>query len=87
MEAVIGSQGQQAMTMGQTKLRGYSRKRTEHFRTKKYPFDAALLRMTEDAAQLRRQLSALHDDLRARGYNPLQAIRELAGLLVACRGL
>ena len=36
-----------------------------------------------DTAQLRRQLSALHDDLRARGCNPLQAIRELAGLLVA----
>jgi diguanylate cyclase (GGDEF)-like protein len=59
MEAVIGSQGQQAMTMGQTKLRGYSRKRTEHFRTKKYPFDAALLRMTEDAAQLRRNAARL----------------------------
>jgi hypothetical protein len=36
-----------------------------------------------DTAQLRRQLSALHDNLRARGYNPLQALRELAGLLVA----
>lgn len=36
-----------------------------------------------DTAQLRRQLSALHDELRARGYNPLQAVRELADLLAA----
>lgn len=36
-----------------------------------------------DTAQLRRQLSALHDDLRARGCNPLQAVSELADLLGA----
>ena len=34
-----------------------------------------------DTATLRRQLSALHSDLRAQGCNPLQAVRELASLL------
>ena len=47
------------MTMGSTKVRGSSRRPTEHFRSKKYPFDAALLRMTEDAEQLRRNVSRL----------------------------
>jgi len=37
--------------------------------------------LSGDTRQLRRQLSALHDDLRARGRNPLQAVSELAGLL------
>jgi diguanylate cyclase (GGDEF)-like protein len=47
------------MTMGPTKIRSSSRKQTEHFRSKKYPFDAALLRMTEDAEELRRNVSGL----------------------------
>ena len=47
------------MTMGSAKVRGYAHKRTEHFRSKKYPFDAALLRTTEDAEQLRRNVSRL----------------------------
>jgi type I restriction enzyme M protein len=42
---------------------------------------AALL--GDDTALLRRRLSSLHDDLRARGYNPVQAVRELADLLLA----
>ncbi len=47
------------MTIGSTKVRGSSRKATEHFRSKKYPFDAALLRVNEDAEQLRRNVSGL----------------------------
>ncbi|HEV8074665.1 MAG TPA: GGDEF domain-containing protein [Candidatus Acidoferrum sp.] len=47
------------MTIGSTKVRASSRRPTEHFRSKKYPFDAALLRMTEDAEQLRRNVSRL----------------------------
>jgi diguanylate cyclase (GGDEF)-like protein len=47
------------MTMGPTKVRSSSRKQTEHFRSKKYPFDAALLRVTEDAEQLRQNVSRL----------------------------
>jgi diguanylate cyclase (GGDEF)-like protein len=58
MEVATKSQGQDAMTMGPTKARG-SRTPAEHFRLKKYPFDAALLRMTEDAEQLRRNVSRL----------------------------
>jgi diguanylate cyclase (GGDEF)-like protein len=45
--------------MGPTKVRSSSRKQTEHFRSKKYPFDAALLRVTEDAEQLRQNVSRL----------------------------
>lgn len=58
MEVAIKSQGQQSMTMGPTKARG-SRTQAEHFCLKKYPFDAALLRMTEDEEQLRRNVSRL----------------------------
>jgi len=47
------------MTIGSTKVRGSSRKPAEHFRSKKYPFDAALLRVNEDAEQLRRNVSGL----------------------------
>jgi len=47
------------MTIGSSKVRGSSRKPTEHFRSKKYPFDAALLRVNEDAEQLRRNVSGL----------------------------
>ncbi len=43
----------------ETGVRGYSCKQTEHFRSRKYPFDAALLRMTEHAEQLRRNVSRL----------------------------
>ena len=47
------------MTMGPTKVRAYSPKRNEHFRSRKYPFDAALLRVSEDAEQLRRNVARL----------------------------
>ncbi|HTB92647.1 MAG TPA: GGDEF domain-containing protein [Candidatus Sulfotelmatobacter sp.] len=56
---MVGAEGQNAMIEGQTKVRGGSSKQAEHFRSKKYPFDAALLRMTEDAEQLRRDVSGL----------------------------
>ena len=59
MEVVAGNQGRQKMTMGLTKVRSYPRKRGEHMHSKKYPFDAALLRMTEDAEQLRRNVAGL----------------------------
>ena len=59
MEAATGNQGRQEMTMGLTKVHSYPRKRTEHFRSRKFPFDAALLRMTEDAEQLRRNVAGL----------------------------
>jgi diguanylate cyclase (GGDEF)-like protein len=59
MEVAIKSQGRHGMTMGPSKIRSSSRKQTEHFRSKKYPFDAALLRMTEDAEELRRNVSGL----------------------------
>jgi len=59
MEVAIKSLGRHGMTMGPTKIRSSSRKQTEHFRSKKYPFDAALLRMTEDAEELRRNVSGL----------------------------
>jgi diguanylate cyclase (GGDEF)-like protein len=45
--------------MGPIKVRSSSRKQTEHFRSKKYPFDAALLKVTEDSEQLRRNVSRL----------------------------
>jgi diguanylate cyclase (GGDEF)-like protein len=47
------------MIVGRTKVGGCSRKQAENFRSKKYPFDAALLRMTEDAEHLRRNVSRL----------------------------
>jgi len=59
MEVVARNQGRQKMTMGLTKVRSYPRKRGEHMHSKKYPFDAALLRMTEDAEQLRRNVAGL----------------------------
>ena len=59
MEVAIKSQERHAMTMGPTKVRSSSRKQTEHFRSKKYPFDAALLTVTEDAEQLRQNVSRL----------------------------
>jgi diguanylate cyclase (GGDEF)-like protein len=59
MEVAIKNQGRRGITMGSTKVRGSSRRPTEHFRSKKYPFDAALLTMTEDAEQLRRNVSRL----------------------------
>ncbi|HWY05392.1 MAG TPA: GGDEF domain-containing protein [Candidatus Acidoferrales bacterium] len=59
MEVAIKNQGRHGMTVGPTKVRASARKQTEHFRSKKYPFDAALLRMTEDAEQLRQNVSRL----------------------------
>ena len=59
MEVVARNQRRQEMTMGVTKVHSYPRKRTEHFRSRKFPFDAALLRMTEDAEQLRRNVAGL----------------------------
>src|ERR1700756_5160431 len=59
MEAAIKNQGRNEMTMGPIKVRTSSRKQAEHFRSKKYPFDAALLRVTEDSEQLRRNVSRL----------------------------
>jgi diguanylate cyclase (GGDEF)-like protein len=59
MQAAIKNQGRHGMTIGSTKVRGSSRKPAEHFRSKKYPFDAALLRVNEDAEQLRRNVSGL----------------------------
>jgi diguanylate cyclase (GGDEF)-like protein len=47
------------MNMAPSKVRGNSRKQAEHFRIRKYPFDAALLRMSQDAEQLRRNVSRL----------------------------
>jgi diguanylate cyclase (GGDEF)-like protein len=87
MEAATRNQGRQEMTMGLTKVRSYPRKRTEHFRSRKYPFDAALLRMTEDAEQLRRNVAGLieHDEEIANEtiFQTMlsDANRELAGLL------
>jgi diguanylate cyclase (GGDEF)-like protein len=51
--------GRDEMTIGPSRVRSSSRKQSEHFRAKKYPFDAALLRMTEDSEQLRRNVSSL----------------------------
>jgi diguanylate cyclase (GGDEF)-like protein len=59
MEAAIKNQRRNEMTMGPIKVRTSSRKQAEHFRSKKYPFDAALLSVTEDSEQLRRNVSRL----------------------------
>src|SRR6266404_3415539 len=59
MEVAIKNQGRNEMTMGSIKVRTSSRKQAEHFRSKKYPFDAALLNVTEDSEQLRRNVSRL----------------------------
>jgi two-component system, cell cycle response regulator len=59
MQAAIKNQGRNEMTMGPIKVRTSSRKQAEQFRSKKYPFDAALLRVTEDSEQLRRNVSRL----------------------------
>src|SRR5882757_3803959 len=59
MQVAAKNQGQDEMTIGPSRVRSSSRKQTEHFRAKKYPFDAALLRMTEDSEQLRRNVSRL----------------------------
>jgi diguanylate cyclase (GGDEF)-like protein len=87
MEVAIRNQGRHEMTMGQSKVRAYSRKPVEHFRSKKYPFDAALLRMTEDAEQLRHNVSRLIEQGEEIGNETIfqtllsDANRELAGLL------
>lgn len=59
MGVATNNHGRQEMTMGLTKVRSYPRKRTEHFRSRKFPFDAALLKMTEEAEQLRRNVAGL----------------------------
>jgi diguanylate cyclase (GGDEF)-like protein len=59
MEVAIKNRGRDEMTMGPIKVRSSSRKQTEHFRSKRYPFDAALLKVTEDSEQLRRNVSRL----------------------------
>src|SRR5712664_86913 len=59
MEVAIKNQGRNEMTMGPIKVRTSSRKQAEHFRSRKYPFDAALLKVTEDSEQLRRNVSRL----------------------------
>jgi diguanylate cyclase (GGDEF)-like protein len=87
MELATKNQGRHGMTIGSTKVRGYTRKQTEHFRSKKYPFDAALLRMTEDAEQLRRNVSRLIQQGEEIGNETIfqtllsDANRELASLL------
>ncbi|HET7106789.1 MAG TPA: GGDEF domain-containing protein [Candidatus Acidoferrum sp.] len=75
------------MTTGSAKIRASSRRPAEHFRSKKYPFDAALLRVNEDAEQLRRNVSGLieqGDDISSETmFQTLlsDANRELASLL------
>jgi len=59
MDVAIKDQGRDQMTMGPIKVRSSSRKQAEHFRSRKYPFDAALLKVTEDSEQLRRNVSRL----------------------------
>jgi diguanylate cyclase (GGDEF)-like protein len=59
MQVASKNQGQEEMTIAPSRVRSSSRKRTEHFRSKKYPFDAALLRVSEDSDQLRRNVSRL----------------------------
>ncbi len=59
MQVATKDQGQEPMTIAPSRVRSSSRKRAEHFRSKKYPFDAALLRMSEDSDQLRRNVSRL----------------------------
>ena len=81
------------MTMGLTKVRSYQHKRTEHFRSRKFPFDAALQRMTEDAEKLRRNVAGLieQDEVIANEtiFQTLlsDANRELASLLQDVRQL
>jgi diguanylate cyclase (GGDEF)-like protein len=93
MEVAIKSQGQHGMTMGPSKIRSSSRKQTEHFRSKKYPFDAALLRMTEDAEELRRNVSGLVEQGKEITNETIfqtllsDANRELASLLQDVRKL
>jgi diguanylate cyclase (GGDEF)-like protein len=59
MEAGIKGQGRNEMTIGPIKARRTSSEHVRHFRSKKYPYDAALLSMTQDAEQLRRNVSRL----------------------------
>jgi diguanylate cyclase (GGDEF)-like protein len=59
MQVAAKNPGPDEMTIEPSRVRSSSRKQSEHFRAKKYPFDAALLRMTEDSEQLRRNVSSL----------------------------
>jgi len=47
--------------MGPDKVRGGSREQSERGKMKSYPFDAALLRMTDDVDQLRRDVLRLFE--------------------------
>jgi diguanylate cyclase (GGDEF)-like protein len=86
-ERMIENQGRNAMIMGPAKVRGSSRKHGERFKTKNYPFDAALLRTTDDVEQLRQNVLRLfeHGDKLASEtvFQTLlsDANRELASLL------
>lgn len=87
MQVAIKNLGQDEMTMGPTKIRTSSRKHAEPSKSKKYPFDAALLRMTDDAEQLRQNVSRLIEQEEVIGNETIfqtllsDANRELATLL------
>jgi diguanylate cyclase (GGDEF)-like protein len=79
------------MIVGRAKARGCSRKQAGNFRSKKYPFDAALLRMTEDAEHLRRNVSRIVEQSEEIANETIfqtllsDANRELASLLQDAR--
>ena len=79
------------MAMGQNKVRGYSRRGTEQFHSKNRPFDATLLRKTDDTEQLRRDISRLFgQEEKPTSETVFQTLlsdanRELAGLLEEVR--
>ena len=87
MQAAIKNQGRHEMTMGHTKVRSVSRRPNEHSRSKKYPFDEALLTVTEDSEQLRRNVSRLIEQSEEISNETIfqtllsDANRELASLL------
>ena len=91
MEVAIKNRGRDQTTMGPSKVRNCARKQTEHFRSKRYPFDAALLRGTEDAEQLRRNVSRLVEQGEGIASETIfqtllsDANRELASLLQDAR--
>jgi len=60
-ERVIKDQGRHAIMVGSDKVRGGSGEQSERGKMKSYPFDAALLRMTDDVDQLRRDVLRLFD--------------------------
>jgi len=92
-ERVIKDQGRDAIMVGPDKVRGDSGKQSERCKAKSEPFDAALLRMTDDVEQLRRDVLRLfeHGDKIASetAFQTLlsDANRELANLLQEARGV